>query len=977
MADLQSVIRIIFSGDDQLSDVAQRGASSLSALGNVATGLASPFADLANKVLLVDTAITAAAVVIGTKAAGEARKLESSLADLQKQLDDGEGSANQYASALNDMALKYGENSTVLIKSAAEFKAAGYDIDTSLKLVKSSMDLAIAGGVETAKATEVMNRALAGFQIPASEAATAAVHIGDVLNKAADITKSNFTEIAHGFADLSPIAKMTGLSFEETTAILTKVIDVFGSGSEAANALKSGFLSLVDPSKESASAMQALGVEYKNSDGTLKSVKQILSEMAPAFSKVDESQRLAAASAIFGKEQAAKMVQVMMTYNDAMALADRLNKEAGGSIEREVAIKLKLAEIAVKSMEEAFRQLLQSLGTQINTVPTTRALGEVAIAIRDLIDSGGLKPFTDLINAEADKIATTLHNIAKNLPDAFARVDFTRILEAIKDLDGALGEAFAAFFGNIDLNTVDGLATAIQKIVDVGEVLTRTTQGIVEAFKPFLSAAGQAVDQFTSLDKASQLDFGHFIGRAKALVDAGVGIGMTLVVIGRSGIEMGATLDAVFGTAKVGINALQVAFDVAAGVIVAPFAKIAEGLLKITEVAGTSDSEMAADLRNIIAFFDGIGENAARNAQELKEGWAQATGEASEKTKRMTETLDLSEAALKRVQEGVQSVKESTKAATGPLMNWSDGMTRSAAKTDDARSAMMKANDQMMNWSNGLAEGAKRVITFGDATQTLVPKLVVVQDANGNLIRSFTEMKAEMGKSLPPIPLPEGVTKAVGVFKEGGLEAGRYATAVSDISTVYGGAGTALIKATGPFKAVGDTAKTTAEKIDEAKKKSNEFLEKMEQIASNERIKTMEFSVNLKVESLKADAERVKATFGSIDKTIESTGALLGSLFGNLTSATDIHDKLNIERQIDLENKRRQEALDIQKRLAEAEILRVEAQTRALDRGDALLKIDGTGLEPEIRAFMYKVIKLLRVEMSSQFSNFLLGMGAT
>ena len=102
--------------------------------------------------------------------------------------------------------------------------------------------------------------------------------------------------------------------------------------------------------------MQALGVEYKNSDGSLKSVKQVLADLAPAFNKVDDSQRLAAASTIFGKDQAAKMVQVLGTYNDAMALADKLNREAAGSIEKEVAAKLALAENHVKRTDEAFRQ---------------------------------------------------------------------------------------------------------------------------------------------------------------------------------------------------------------------------------------------------------------------------------------------------------------------------------------------------------------------------------------------------------------------------------------------------------------------------------------------------------------------------------------------------------------------------------------------------------------------------------------------
>lgn len=76
---------------------------------------------------------------------------------------------------------------------------------------------------------------------------------------------------------------------------------------------------------------------------------------------------------------------------------------------------------------------------------------------------------------------------------------------------------------------------------------------------------------------------------------------------------------------------------------------------------------------------------------------------------------------------------------------------------------------------------------------------------------------------------------------------------------------------------------------------------------------------------------------GRLDTTISSTGDLLGGLFDNFTQADSLRDKFAIEDQIDLENKRRQESLDLQKKLAEAEIERVQAQAEALQRGDALI----------------------------------------
>lgn len=147
----------------------------------------------------------------------------------------------------------------------------------------------------------------------------------------------------------------------------------------------------------------------------------------------------------------------------------------------------------------------------------------------------------------------------------------------------------------------------------------------------------------------------------------------------------------------------------------------------------------------------------------------------------------------------------------------------------------------------------------------------------------------------------------------------------------------------------------------------------MEEIASNERIKTIDAYVKLNVADLEAQAKQVQAAFSSIDTTIKSTGDLLGGLFGNLSSA-DTYTKLRIVEQIEAENKRRDAALEIQKQLTQAEIENIQAKSRALERGDSVIKIDGTGLEPHLNAFMFEVLKAIRVSVNPEFQQYLLGL---
>ncbi|MER2528072.1 MAG: phage tail tape measure protein [Candidatus Competibacter denitrificans] len=936
MPNLQSTIDLIFNGVDNASQVADRVGNSLGNLSSSAQSISAPFADLAGKLAVVQTGMTALAGVIGALAFNESAKFQASLATLQKQMDENEGGAARFGVELETLALKYGTNNNALVQSAADFKAAGYDIETSIKLVKSSMDLAIAGGVETAKAVDYMNRSLAGFQVPASDVVREAQHINDVLNKTADLTKSSFVELATGFTDLSPIAKQTGLTIEQTAAIISKVVDVFGSGSEAANGLKSGFLSLVDPSKEAATAMEAMGVHYKNADGKLKSVKDILAELSPAFGKLDESQRLAAASTIFGKDQAAKLVQVMLTYNDAMDLAAKLSREAGGSIEKEVAGKLALAETQVKRTDEAFRQLLQALGdkTLINAGGVIGSLGDLALAFRDVIRSGDLDPLFNALKAELGEIEKLFKTIAGNLPEAFKGVKFDGLLSAFSQLKDAGRLAMEALFGPVDLTTVKGLQDALQKVVDLIAGLTRVTAGELGGFAPFLKGIGALAKSFNDAEGSTQTFAGQLIGFGAMLNTAAGyfdGINTALLTF----IAFGPKL-AQFPTLIREIAAgLQLFAGSAAGFQLG-IAGVAAGVgalsFEITRMTGMDKTLNDVLAPDALAGYKGatLGTLAADIAEKLG-----LIGPAADKAANGIAILP----------PAFQKETEAARETRNEINAWLDKQGSAAKVAGDTAKEMdaLTASFQRQGYSYNAVTGELTKLK-----QSIAP---------------FAEIK----------PIPDGiVTGAYLANIDGAIS--KHGVLVKSYEQIHGAA---TVKATGAFKAVGDAAKEQAKQLDEAVKKSESFKIEMEKLASNERIKTMEFAVNLKVEQFKADAERVKATFASIDTTIKSTGDLLGSLFGNLTSATDIHDKLNIERQIDLENKRRQEALDIQKRLAEAEILRVEAQTRALDRGDALLKIDGTGLEPEIRAFMFKIIKLLRVEMSSQFSNFLLGMGAT
>jgi ribosomal protein S9 len=69
----------------------------------------------------------------------------------------------------------------------------------------------------------------------------------------------------------------------------------------------------------------------------------------------------------------------------------------------------------------------------------------------------------------------------------------------------------------------------------------------------------------------------------------------------------------------------------------------------------------------------------------------------------------------------------------------------------------------------------------------------------------------------------------------------------------------------------------------------------------------------------------------------------------------------------------REQSFELQKELTRAQIDAIKAQTRAVEGGDALIKIDGAGLQPQLEAFMWEILRTIQVRVNQQGLKLLLG----
>ncbi|MBR0074140.1 MAG: phage tail tape measure protein, partial [Synergistaceae bacterium] len=140
-----------------------------------------------------------------------------------------------------------------------------------------------------------------------------------------------------------------------------------------ATGLKTGLARLAKPAKAGATAIERLGIEVFNADGSMKDSVEIQKILHDSFATLSEKEQLAAASAIFGKNQMATWLALINTAPEDVRKLDKSLSDCTGTTD-------KMAE----AMMSGFGGSIERLKSGIDVLMTT--LGRaVADAITPMI----------------------------------------------------------------------------------------------------------------------------------------------------------------------------------------------------------------------------------------------------------------------------------------------------------------------------------------------------------------------------------------------------------------------------------------------------------------------------------------------------------------------------------------------------------------------------------------------------------------
>lgn len=898
MADIQRTVEIVFEGVDKVGSTISTIGTRLDSLSSSVTKAAQPWADIADGVLKAEAALAALAVGGLAFAYAKSVEFESAVIELQKVLGRDLTSELEAAKkAAIDLSDEYGVSARDILASTANFKQAGFDIDESMQLAKNALDLVIAGDLEASQASEILIAALKGFQEPASEAA----RLIDILNEVSNNYATDVEQLGIGMSTLSPIARTMGFSMEETAGVLTPIIEIFRSGSEAAIALKTGLLRLVDDSKPVREALASIGVSQTDANGALRSGKDILYDVSQAFTTLDTNQKLFVAQQLVGIQQAGRMVEVFDNLGKSTEIT-AVAMGAAGSASEEVAARLASAEVQVNRFVAGFENLAVAIGNQFKASTTEAIAGatEIEKILREMVDQGTFDDIFTFINSFAVRLGEDLRTIAQNLPDAFKNVDFTEFLESFNGLGSALKDIFEDFFGEIDITTPEGLAAALQKVVDSGTALTNVTIGIIEALRPLAASLGAAIENFRESDEATQQFAGNLLGAAKSIVL----IGENIDLLSGSLKLLGTGVSLLAGTQIVSL--------------ITAFGSTAAGGTLIGAITAA-----ASALTPLLSGLSALGLGAA-----------------------IGYTLD----------EYVPAFKS----AADATFDW----VASLLGAENATKSHLDATREFE------AETLKVVDNVREMTGTLndIPPSIAI-DLEAKTLQAVQDLKF-FDESIKAIP----DEKAVDVQAK--VDDGSFAVAEGLIARVTD-TGTVVIEAApnaSSFEiAKAKIAEIPTEKQLEIKLQGDIDIELARIKTQAETVQTaVEWKAKLDIANVEADMEKFKASADLISESFVNTGETLVGLVDAFVGASSLQS-LDIAEWIDDENRRRNEILQLEKDLIQAQIDLTAAKASAVERGQPLISITGEGLEPELEAFMWKILEKIQIRAAEDDAQFLLG----
>ncbi len=459
--------------------------------------------------------VTAGVTALGTASVTTAANFESSMSQVQATMGitkDAMSTVNGQSvntmDTLSKLAKKMGAETAFSASECAEalnyLALAGYDTQQMCDTLPTVLNLAAAGDIALADASDMVTDAMSALGMGVDEAET----MVDQMAKTASTTNTSVAQLGEGILTIGATAK----SIKGGTAELNTALGILANngikGAEGGTHLRNIILSLQNPTDKAAAQMEALGLSVYDSEGNMRSMNDILGDLNKSMDGMTSAEKSNIISTIFNKTDLSSVNALLANTGETWDSLQKSITDSGGAAQQMADTQLDnlqgqitILKSALEGLAISFGELLMPAIKQIvgwvqkfvdwlnglsegtkKTVVTiallAAALGPVLIVIGKVISAVGT------IMTIVPKIAGVINTVK----GAFAALNTTMLANPIVLIIAAIAALVAAFI--YLWNNCDGFR---QFWIDLWENVKQVAITVWNAIKAFFSQVWEAI----------------------------------------------------------------------------------------------------------------------------------------------------------------------------------------------------------------------------------------------------------------------------------------------------------------------------------------------------------------------------------------------------------------------------------------------------------------------------------------------------
>ncbi len=555
---------------EDLGETADDAEKDIKDIGDTAEQSGGKFEKFGSVIKGVGVALAAATTAVGAIAASSVNAgmtFDSSMSQVAatmgytvEELNTAGSEASETYNELREFAMEMGATTAFSASQAADalnyMALAGYDADTSMVMLPNVLNLAAAGGMELATASDMVTDAQSALGLSMDET----TELVDKMAKTASKSNTSVAQMGEAILTIGGTAKNLAGGTTELGTALGILADNGVKGVEGGTALRNIVLSLSAPTDVAAKAMKKLGLEVFDAEGNMRPLNETFGDLNDALSTMTQEQQTQALNDIFNKVD-------LKSVNALLANTGKRFDELSGYIDNAAGAAEAMAQVQLDNLDGDITMFKSALeGAQIlvsdELTPTlrefvqfgTNSLSTLSAAFKEgglsgamsalgTILSDGLGMVIDklpaMIDAGMQLLSALGQGLLDNMPlivDAAIQI-ITSLGDGILKALPKVAEAAVTIITTLANGIGDSLPTLIPTIVEtilqVASTLIENLPVIIDAGMQIIDGLAQGVSDAIPLliEQLPELinRFAEFItNNLPTIVEQGIQIIMTL-----------------------------------------------------------------------------------------------------------------------------------------------------------------------------------------------------------------------------------------------------------------------------------------------------------------------------------------------------------------------------------------------------------------------------------------------------------------